>query len=91
MIFCGFNTLASQVVSVIVGIAMLATLYWAKNWLTRVLTVIFVGIVAFLWWFENSVGLRYFVLFIGVMSALYSLWDILEVYIYIVVDNYSRI
>jgi hypothetical protein len=56
----------------------LATLYWAKNWLTRVLTVLFVGIVTFLWWFEDSVGLRYFVAFIGVMSALYSLWDILE-------------
>jgi Peptidase M50B-like len=33
MVFAGFNTLASKIVSVIVGAAMLATLFWAKNWL----------------------------------------------------------
>ena len=54
----GFNTLASKVVAVLVGVAMLATLFWAKNWLTRVVTVTFVALIAFLWWFDNSVGLR---------------------------------
>ena len=56
--FAGFNTLASKVVAVLVGVAMLATLFWAKNWLTRVVTVTFVALIAFLWWFDNSVGLR---------------------------------
>jgi len=78
MIFCGFNTFASKIVSVIIGLAMLITLYWARNWLTRIMTVIFVGSIALLWWLANSAGLRYFVLFVGTMSALYSLWDIIE-------------
>lgn len=78
MIFAGFNILASKIVAGIIGGAMLLTLFWAKNWLTRFITVAFIGVIAFLWWFQNSIGLRYFVLFIGTMSALYSLWDIIE-------------
>lgn len=78
MIFAGFNILASKIVGVIVGVAMLATLFWAKNWLTRVMTVLFIGLIALFWWADNSIPLRYYVLFFGVMSALYSLWDIIE-------------
>jgi hypothetical protein len=78
MIFCGFNVLASKIVAVIVGIAMLLTLVWAKNWLTRGITVVFFGLIALLWWYDNSIGLRYFVLFLGTMSSLYSVWDIIE-------------
>ncbi|KAJ3207639.1 hypothetical protein HDU67_007350 [Dinochytrium kinnereticum] len=78
MIFCGFNLLASKVVAVIVGIAMILTLFWAKNWLTRGITVGFIGLIALLWWLENSIGLRYFVLFLGTMSSLYAVWDIIE-------------
>ncbi|KAI9336562.1 peptidase M50B-like-domain-containing protein [Obelidium mucronatum] len=80
MIFCGFNLLASKVAGVFVGLCMLATLIWAKNWLTRGITVIFIGLIAFLWWLpvNGGVGLRYFILFLGCMSTLYSLWDICE-------------
>jgi hypothetical protein len=45
--------------------ALLATLYWAKNWLLRVLTVVFVAGIGLLWWPANGVGLRYVVLFMG--------------------------
>ncbi|KAJ3018705.1 UNVERIFIED_CONTAM: hypothetical protein HDU68_011014 [Siphonaria sp. JEL0065] len=80
MIFCGFNLTAAKVASVFVSICMLATLIWAKNWLTRGITVVFIGIIAFLWWwpFHGGIGLRYFILFLGCMSTLYSLWDICE-------------
>ncbi|KAI8837351.1 peptidase M50B-like-domain-containing protein [Chytridium lagenaria] len=78
MIFSGFNLLASKIVAVVVGIVMLLTLFWARNWLARVITVLFVGMIALLWWLENSIGLRYFVLFLGVMSSLYAVWDIIE-------------
>ncbi|KAJ1330441.1 hypothetical protein BSLG_009359 [Batrachochytrium salamandrivorans] len=78
MIFAGFNTLASKIVSVLIGVAMLATLFWARNWLTRAITIMFVGLIAVLWWFMDSYYLRYFVLFLGVMSACYSLWDIVD-------------
>ncbi|KAL2913833.1 hypothetical protein HK105_206712 [Polyrhizophydium stewartii] len=78
MIFAGFNTNASKVVGAVVGLAMLATLIWAKNWLTRGITVLFIGLIALLWWFSDGFYLRYFVLFLGVMSACYSLWDIVD-------------
>ncbi|KAJ1545926.1 hypothetical protein HK405_007542 [Cladochytrium tenue] len=78
MIFCGFNLLASKVVVCVVGLAMLLTLFWAKNWLTRGITVIFIGAIAFFWWFDNSLVLRYIVLFLGVMSSFYAVWDIIE-------------
>ena len=113
MIFSGFDLLASKICSIFIMLALLATLYWAKNWLLRILTVLFVAFIAFLWWPAGGVGLRYVVLFMGcvpparcavgggaaarrvltaafaadhhargptsVMSALYSVWDILEV------------
>ncbi|KAI8907084.1 peptidase M50B-like-domain-containing protein [Powellomyces hirtus] len=78
MVFAGFDVLASKVVSVMIGLAMLATLYWARNWLTRGITLLFIGLIALLWWIDGGYYLRYFVLFMGVMSCLYSLWDIIE-------------
>lgn len=96
MIFAGFNVLASRskifncrqtkvqffkVVSIIIGVAMLATLFWAKGWLTRLITVIFIGFTVFLWWFRESIGLRYFVLFFGVMVCFNILFCFLFFYI----------
>ncbi|KND01028.1 uncharacterized protein SPPG_04121 [Spizellomyces punctatus DAOM BR117] len=78
MVFAGFDVLASKIVSVLIGLAMVATLYWARNWLTRGITVLFIGLIALLWWINGGYYLRYFVLFMGVMSCLYSLWDIIE-------------
>ena len=78
MVFAGFNTFASKVVCVGVGIALLIILFAAKNWLARIMTIVFMGLGAFLWWFENAYYLRYFILFLGVMSCMYSLFDIVE-------------
>ena len=65
MIFSGFDLLASKICSVIVMAALLVTLYWAKNWLLRGLTVLFVAFIGFLWWPGGGVGLPYVVLFMG--------------------------
>ncbi|RKO84506.1 peptidase M50B-like-domain-containing protein, partial [Blyttiomyces helicus] len=78
MVFAGFDVLASKIASVLLGVAMLATLFWARNALARVITVLMVGVIAFLWWLDGGYYLRYVVLFMGVMSSLYSLWDIIE-------------
>ncbi|KAJ2613376.1 hypothetical protein EV177_002552 [Coemansia sp. RSA 1804] len=78
MVFAGFNVLASKIVSVIIGVCLLATLFWAKNWLTRGITVLFVGLIVGLWFTPHGIGLRYVVLFMGVMSSLYCLWDIVD-------------
>ena len=78
MVFAGFSILGSKIVSAIVGVCLLITLWYARNWLARVITVLTIGLIALLWWFENGKYLRYFVLFLGVMSSLYSLWDIVD-------------
>lgn len=78
MVFAGFDVLSSKIVSIIIGVCMLLTLYWARNWLTRGLTVLFIGVVVALWLIKSGEYLTYFVLFMGVMSCLYSLWDIVE-------------
>ena len=78
MVFAGFNVLASKIVGIIIGLCLLVTLWFAKNWLTRIITVVFCGLIAFLWWFGEGEYLRYVVLFMGVMSCMYSLWDIIE-------------
>ncbi|KAJ1915648.1 hypothetical protein H4219_004218 [Mycoemilia scoparia] len=78
MVFAGFNILASKIVSVFLAVCLVAILYWAGNWLTRILTVLFVGLIIGLWFTPKGVGLKYFVLFMGVMSCMYSLWDIID-------------
>ncbi|ORX48027.1 hypothetical protein DM01DRAFT_1326683 [Hesseltinella vesiculosa] len=78
LVMCGFNILASKIASIFLGVCLLLTLWWAKNWLTRIIGVVFIGVMIFLWWLAHGVGLRYFVLFVGVMSCLYCLWDILD-------------
>ena len=78
LVACGFNILASKIASIILGVCLLFTLWWAKNWLTRGIGLLFIGVMVFLWWLAHGAGLKYFVLFIGVMSCLYCLWDILD-------------
>ncbi|KAJ1750989.1 hypothetical protein LPJ79_002479 [Coemansia sp. RSA 1821] len=78
MVFAGFDVLASKIVSVIIGVCLLATLFWAKSWFTRLITILFIGLIVGLWFTPHGAGLRYVVLFMGVMSSLYSLWDIVD-------------
>ncbi|KAI0225737.1 hypothetical protein L0F63_007075 [Massospora cicadina] len=78
MVFTGFNVMASKVMTVFVGISLLACLYWARNWLLRGLTIVFIAIIVLLWVFGQGDVMRYIVLFMGVMSCCYSLWDIVE-------------
>ncbi|KAI8805047.1 peptidase M50B-like-domain-containing protein [Cladochytrium replicatum] len=77
MIFCGFNLTATKVISCILGVAMFLTLWWARSWLTRFITILPAIPVVLLWYFKEDY-LRYFVLFMGVMSAMYALWDIID-------------
>jgi hypothetical protein len=78
MVFAGFDVLGSKIVSAVVGLCLLITLWYARNWLARIITILTIGLIAFLWWLENGKYLRFFVLFLGVMSSLYSLWDIVD-------------
>lgn len=78
MIFTGFNVLASEIMTIFIGLSLLACLYWARNWLLRGLTILFIAIIVLLWVFGQGDVMRYIVLFMGVMSCCYSLWDIFE-------------
>jgi hypothetical protein len=75
MVFAGFNIIGSKVVSIIIGIMFLLVLYWATNWLTRIISLIFIGLMGVLWWYEDGKYLPFLVLFVGVMCSLQSLWD----------------
>ena len=65
MVFAGFNLLASKIISVLIGISFLAVLYWAQNWIARVVSLLYVGMICFSWWFEQGLILTYIVLFLG--------------------------
>lgn len=79
LIACGFDTNASKVASIVMGVFFLFTLWWARrNWLTWVLILGMTGLVILFWFVADSVALRYFVLFVGVMSCMYALWDVVD-------------
>src|SRR5438046_1562108 len=65
MIFFFFDIFASKIVLVVLGVMLIIVLFWAKNWLTRLLTVFFVLVIIGLWFTPKSAGLKYFVLFVG--------------------------
>ncbi|KAI5478590.1 hypothetical protein MNV49_004849 [Pseudohyphozyma bogoriensis] len=79
LIFCGFDTVASKVASLVLGVCFLLTLWWGrKDWLTIVTILLSVGLIVAFWFIDHAAPLRWLVLFIGVMSALYSVWDIFD-------------
>ncbi|KAJ7632215.1 peptidase M50B-like-domain-containing protein [Roridomyces roridus] len=79
LIACGFDTDASKVACIILGVFFIFTLWWARrNLLTWVLILGLVGLILLCWFVAGSVALRYLVLFVGVMSCLYALWDIID-------------
>ena len=75
MVFAGFNVLASKIVSVIIGLCFVATLYWAKGAIARVISVLYIGLIIGFWILKGGLYLRFIVLFMGVMASLQSLWD----------------
>ncbi|CAK5279470.1 unnamed protein product [Mycena citricolor] len=79
LIACGFNTNASKIASIVLGVFFLFTLWWARrNLLTWVLILGTVGLILLFWFVADSVALRYLVLFVGVMSDMYVLWDVID-------------
>lgn len=80
MVMSAFDSrlLASKVASVVFGIIMILVLIWARNWVARVTTVVFIALIVGLFFIEEGAGIRYVMLFLGVMSCLYSIWDIFE-------------
>ncbi|KAJ6606538.1 peptidase M50B-like-domain-containing protein [Mycena vulgaris] len=79
LIACGFDTNASKIAVIVLGVFFLFTLWWARrNLLTWVLILGMAGLIILFWFVKNSVALRFLVLFIGVMSDMYVLWDVID-------------
>jgi len=79
LVAAGFDTDASKVACLILGVLWLFTLWWARRSVVAWLTI---GLVASLiiicWLVAHSVALRFFILFVGVMSCFYAIWDIID-------------
>ncbi|PWN92211.1 hypothetical protein FA10DRAFT_228119 [Acaromyces ingoldii] len=79
MIATSFDIRAAKVMTLIIAVFFLLTLWWArKDWLTWVLLLCMAGLIVAFWFIAHGVALQYLVLFIGVMSCLYSVWDICD-------------
>jgi hypothetical protein len=78
LIMCAFDTLASKISSIAFGVIMLMVLWWASNYVARIIGLVFIGLVVGLWFIKDGEYISYVMLFLGVMSALYSIWDIIE-------------
>lgn len=78
MIMCAFDNFASKIASIVFGVIMLLVLYWASNFVARIIGFVFIALIVALWFVKDGEGIRYVMLFLGVMSALYSIWDIIE-------------
>ncbi len=78
LILLGTKPILAKIAAVILIIALLVALWWAKNWLLRGLTIISALAVGFLWWFKQGIALPYVITFVGTMSALYAVYDIYD-------------
>eukprot|EP00835_Amoeboradix_gromovi_P001641 NODE_79_length_22985_cov_0.358401.p9 type:complete len:231 gc:universal NODE_79_length_22985_cov_0.358401:5575-6267(+) len=77
MIFSTFNNTALYVVTAFVCVCLLFVLLKASNWVSRLITTLFIIVIILIWVFIDK-GLRYFIGFLGVMSASYALWDMID-------------
>lgn len=73
LVFCGWDLTASKVASIVLMLMLLLSIYLARNWLTRILSLVFCVGIGLLWWPANGEGLRYVVLFVGCARRLQRL------------------
>lgn len=58
--FCGFNSVASKIASIVVGVAFLLTLWWGRrDWLTIITILAAVGLLVGCWFIAEAEALRY--------------------------------
>ena len=77
MIFSTFNKTALYVVSAFICVCLLFVLIKAGNWISRILTILFIVVIIVIWVYADYY-LRYFIGFLGVMSGSYALWDMID-------------
>jgi hypothetical protein len=77
LILMGTNPILSQIAAGLLIAALALAIWWANNWLTRLLTIAFMALTALLWWFKAA-WLPFLINFIGTMSALYAIYDIYD-------------
>lgn len=78
LILLGNDRFLSKIAAVILVLGMLLALWWAKNWLTRGLTLASIVVLILLGWLWKGAGLPYLISFVGTMSALYAIYDIYD-------------
>ncbi|KAJ3369010.1 hypothetical protein GGF31_005971 [Allomyces arbusculus] len=78
LVFCAFDSTASQIAAGIVTLTMLMTLWWARDNFTRGLTAFWFVIVTIAWVIKGGAALKAFILGVGTMSITYSFWDMVE-------------
>ncbi|KAJ3360980.1 hypothetical protein GGF32_007913 [Allomyces javanicus] len=78
LVFCAFDSTASQIAAGIVTFTMLTTLWWARDHFTRGLTAFWFVVVVVAWVTNGGVALAAFILGVGTMSITYSFWDMVE-------------
>jgi len=84
LIIAGANKLGSLIASGILAGILLISLYFQKNIIPRILTIVIVLVVLGLYLLhfvgpdKTADGTRIFCTFMGVMNALYSVWDIYD-------------
>jgi hypothetical protein len=65
MIATSFDVRAAKVMTIVIGVFFLFTLWWArKDWLTWVLLLCMAGLIVGFWFIAHGVALQYLVLFI---------------------------
>lgn len=65
MIATAFDIRASKVMTLIIGVIFLLTIWWARrDWLTWILLLCMAGIIVAFWFIAHGVALQYLVLFL---------------------------
>lgn len=84
LIICGATSLGSLIGSGVLCFILLVTIFFQKNWIPRILTVLVIIVVIVLWvlYFTGidpkALALRLVCIFDGLMNSMYSVWDIID-------------
>jgi len=78
LLVLSFGRKSSEVASIVIGLILLATLWWSSTIFTAFSALLMVGMMAAVYFYRDGMALKYFILFMGTIGSVVSVLSIMS-------------
>lgn len=78
LLVLSFGHKSSEIASAVVGLILMATLWWSATFFTAFSAILMVGMMIAVYFYREGLMLRYFILFMGTIGSLVSVLSIMS-------------